>query len=173
MTRSSDQGGPAIATAADGRFLITWHSYYQDDSNWGVYGQRYAADGTPQGSEFRVNTYTYDSQSDPAVAMNADGSTVIAWMSGSQDSSGWGIYAQQYAADGTALGGEFRANTYTYYNQKYPAVAVGAGGNFLVAWQSDQSETASSIQDESAWDVDLLAVPTQEVLQVALSGSAK
>ena len=38
----------------------------QDGSGHGIYGQRYAADGTPVGSEFRVNTFTTDDQVFPS-----------------------------------------------------------------------------------------------------------
>jgi hypothetical protein len=33
-------------------------------------------------------------------------------------------------------GPEFRVNTFTMYGQRYPAVASGAAGNFVVVWQS-------------------------------------
>ena len=47
-----------MAALAGGGFVVTWTSDGQDGSGYGIYGQRYAADGTAVGSEFRVNTFT-------------------------------------------------------------------------------------------------------------------
>ncbi len=85
---------------ADGEFVVTWMSSGQDGSSFGIYAQRYNAAGVAQGGEFLVNTATFDSQSYPAVAMDADGDFVITWMSSGQDGPGLGIYAQRYNAAG-------------------------------------------------------------------------
>ena len=42
----------------DGGFVVTWSSNGQDGSGYGIYGQRYAADGTAVGSEFLINQIT-------------------------------------------------------------------------------------------------------------------
>ena len=49
---------PAVALDDAGDFVIVWNSAGQDGSNDGVYAQRYNAAGTPQGGQFRVNSYT-------------------------------------------------------------------------------------------------------------------
>src|SRR2546430_13925526 len=56
------QGEPAVASDADGDFVMAWESYAQDGSSFGVYAQRYNAAGAAQGGEFRVNTTTAGSQ---------------------------------------------------------------------------------------------------------------
>ncbi|MCA3272608.1 MAG: putative Ig domain-containing protein [Roseomonas sp.] len=132
---ANDQGRSAVAMDADGDFVITWESFVQDGSGDGIYAQRYNAAGVALGGEFRVNTTTTSSQNNPAVAMDAAGSFVIAWDS-PQDGSGDGIYAQRYNAAGVALGGEFRVNTTTVSSQNNPAVAMDAAGNFVIAWDS-------------------------------------
>ncbi len=40
---------------------------------------------TPLGGEFRVNTFTTNSQTNPATAMDADGDTIVVWHSSGQD----------------------------------------------------------------------------------------
>ena len=102
-----------MAALAGGGFVVTWTSSGQDGSLAGIYGQRYAADGTAVGSEFRVNTFTTNYQSYPSVTALAGGGFVVTWSSYGQDGSPYGIYGQRYAADGTALGSEFRVNTFT------------------------------------------------------------
>ena len=131
---------------AAGDFVIGWASGGgQDGSNNGVYAQRYNAAGTAQGSEFKVNSYTTGSQSLPSVGMDAAGNFVFAWTSdNNEDGSGDGIYAQRYNAAGATQGTEFKANSYTTGAQSGPAVGVDAGGDFVIAWTSDNSEDGSS-----------------------------
>ncbi|WP_162542163.1 SdrD B-like domain-containing protein [Gemmata obscuriglobus] len=130
------QVGASVATDADGNFVVAWTSQDQDGSGTGIYAQRYAANGMPLGGEFRVNTYTTGHQAGASVAMDADGDFVVAWASAGQDGSGYGIYAQRYAASGVPLGGEYRVNTFTTGNQTEPSVGVDADGDFVVAWQT-------------------------------------
>jgi hypothetical protein len=62
------QFAPSVAADAAGNFVAVWESRYQDGSRSGVFGQRYASNGAPQGTEFQVNTYTTSLQYSPAVA---------------------------------------------------------------------------------------------------------
>ena len=123
---AGSQERAAVAADADGDFVVAWTSYEQDGSDAGIYAQRYTADGTPAGAEFRVNTFTAGKQFAPDVAMGDDGDFVVIW-----HSPGRGLYAQRYTADGTPAGGEFRVSTATYGQA---SVSMDAGGNFVVAW---------------------------------------
>ncbi|MFC1787327.1 hypothetical protein ACFLY8_04785, partial [Halobacteriota archaeon] len=91
-----EQMYPSVAMDADGDFVIVWMSYDQDGSYGGIYAQMYDSSGSAVDSEFQVNTYTYNSQDRPSVAMDAYGDFVITWESYGQDGSHWGIYAQMY-----------------------------------------------------------------------------
>ncbi len=62
---NDEQQFPSISSIADGGFVVTWVSYGQDGSEYGVYGQRFDASGAPAGSEFQVNTYTNSNQATP------------------------------------------------------------------------------------------------------------
>jgi len=132
-----DQSEPTVAMAADGSFVTAWTSYGQDLNNKGIYAQRYHADGTPNGAEFRVNSRADDAQASPVVAMNATGQFVIAWQSNHADGNRYGICAQRYNADGTRNGHEIQVNTFTYRDQDKPSVAIDAVGGFLIAWTSE------------------------------------
>jgi hypothetical protein len=117
---------------AAGDFVVTWMSDSQDGSGQGIYAQRYNAIGTPQGTEFLVNTTTLSDQSLSAVAMNAAGDFIITWTSDGQDGSASGIFAQAYSAAGVPQGPEFQVNTTTAGNQFYPSVAADSRGDFAV-----------------------------------------
>jgi hypothetical protein len=58
---------------------------------------------TPAGGEFRVNTYTTDSQSRPTVALDGSGAFVVSWNSQGQDGSGHGVFAQRFTRTGTGV----------------------------------------------------------------------
>ena len=135
---------PAVAMDADGNFVVVWNSrgsFGTDSSDHSIQGQRYAADGSPAGGQFQVNTYTTGFQYKASVAMDADGDFVVAWhgASAGTDVSGLSVQGQRYAADGSPVGGEFQVNTFTSSEQSYPSVAAAADGHFVVAWRSEGS----------------------------------
>ena len=101
------QRDPSIAALDGGGFVITWWSDGQDgDDGWDpdIYAQRYNADGSVNGAEFRVNTYVNFDQWYPSITALTDGGFVITWVSNGQDSDrSWegNINAQRYDADVT------------------------------------------------------------------------
>ncbi len=140
---------PTIGMDADGDFVIAWTSQNQDGSSDGVYAQRFNAAGTPQGTEFRANTYTTNVQRSPSLAMDDSGNFVIAWESDGQDGDGSGIYAQRYNAAGTPQGSEQRINLFTTSVQYSPAVAMDADGDFVVAWHGDDGIETTGVYARS------------------------
>ncbi|MEH1966423.1 beta strand repeat-containing protein [Nostoc sp.] len=133
---TDNQSNPKVAMDAAGDFVISWQSYYQDGSYYGIYAQRYNSAGVAQGNEFKVNTTISKSQSNPTLAMDSDGDFVISWQSLNQDGSGYGIYAQRYNSSGVAQGNEFKVNTYNSNDQKNPVVAIDTDGDFVISWSS-------------------------------------
>ncbi len=133
---TSDQHQPAVAAAADGAFVVAWTSYGQDRSLDGVFGRRYDSAGQAVGTEFQINSYTFDREAQPAVAAGADGAFVVAWQSKSQDGGNHGVFGRRYDSAGQSVGTEFQVNSYTTSYQDYPAVAAASDGAFVVAWQS-------------------------------------
>jgi hypothetical protein len=127
---------PAVAMDPQGRFVVVWVSENQDGANGGIFGQRYDATGSPQGGEFRVNSYTTATQADPAVAVDPQGRFVVVWWSFGQDGDGFGVFGQRYDAGGSRLGGEFQVNTYTTADQYHPVIAMDSQGRFVVVWTS-------------------------------------
>lgn len=146
------QTEPAVAADAQGNFVVVWRSYgaVGDASGSSVQGQRYAANGSPLGGQFQVNSYVTSYQDYPAVASDALGNFVVAWESGAAnngDSDGVSVQAQRYAASGAAQGGQFLVNSYTTGNQRNVDVAADGLGNFLISWHSVGSnggDTSSS-----------------------------
>jgi hypothetical protein len=90
--------------------------------------------GNPVGPEFRVNSYTTNTQGYPSVAAVPSGGFVVVWQSAYQDGSNYGVFGQRYDGSGAALGAEFRVNAYTTGHQRSASVAVDGSGNFVVVW---------------------------------------
>jgi hypothetical protein len=131
---SSLQFGPDIAVAPDGRFVVVWSSLGQDLFNYGVFGQRFDANGEAVGTEFQINNYTFGDQQFPAVEIDAGGNFVVAW-EGSYDGSYSGIAARLYDSSGMPLGNEFFVNTFTGNDQLDPEIGR-SGDDFVVVWDS-------------------------------------
>lgn len=148
---AGDQQLPAVARAPNGDFVVVWDGDGEDGSLSGIYAQRYAADGTPQGAEFRVNTFTRNRQTFPAIAMDASGDFVVVWESDSQTGLGLGVYAQRFAADGTPLGVEFKVNSGARDTYPLPVVAMNAAGDFLVAWLERENLLAGAGKTQVAY----------------------
>lgn len=136
----------AIAVFPDGSFTMAWESFEGDGSGFGVFAQRYGADGIPLGSKVLVNSTIDREQSAPSLAIDSTGNHLVVWQSKGQDGTGFGIYGQWLDPTGTKIGPEFGINTTTDGDQTSPVVAIDSTGRATVAWQSDG-------QDGSDWGV--------------------
>jgi hypothetical protein len=133
---TGNQTSPAVGGAPDGRFVVVWDGDSQDGSGRGIFGRRYASDGTPAGSEFQVNAYTSGSQRSAAVAVTAAGDFVVAWYGPGADDD-YGVFARRFDSSGTASGTECRVNEATTGNQRYPRMAITSDDEFLVVFEGD------------------------------------
>jgi len=130
---------PAIAADAEGNFVVVWqHVWYYPGacgSAANIYGQRYNSSGEAQGANFRVNDGLSGEQWHPAIAADGGGNFVVAWKHEGDGRNPRGIYAQRYTSSGAKQGANFRVDDDSGFSNKFrPAIAVDAGGNFVVAW---------------------------------------
>jgi len=133
----------AVTADGSGNFVVVWGSDGQDGSGVGVFGQRYDSAGSEAGGEFQVNSWTTGYQGGPAVAADEAGNFVVVWFSDGQDASGDGVFGQRFNSAGGLVEGEFRINTYTTGDQRFPAVAADDSGDFVVVWHSDANQDGS------------------------------
>ncbi|WP_298282376.1 hypothetical protein [Novosphingobium sp.] len=136
----------SVSALADGGWIVAWTSQGQDNpvggtyTRGGIFGQRYAADGTSVGSEFRINTHTADSQYLARVVGLANGGWIANWVSDNQDGSGTGIYGQQFAANGlpraSAAGSDFTQGQTLYAD---PSIITDPDGVGSIIWQWQRS----------------------------------
>jgi hypothetical protein len=128
------QRDPAIARAPDGRSVVVWHSEYQDGDPGGLYGRRFAADGTPRGGEIEISSTPGSFTVAPAVAIMDDGSFVVVWAHSALAPTGVGVMGRRFAADGTPLGDDFPVSRFTLQDTVRPAIASRGDGSFVVVW---------------------------------------
>jgi hypothetical protein len=135
---TGNQGLASVAADGTGNFVVVWTGGSSEDgSSYGIFGQRYAASGAPQGPEFRVNTYTTNVQYRGVVAADSSGRFLVVWESATQDGSARGIFGQRYDSSGVLQGPEFPVNTYTTNDQFGPTVTAIPSGGFIVLWHSN------------------------------------
>ena len=134
---SGNQYNPEITTLENGDFIVTWESQDQDGSGYGIYQQRYDADGAVDGSEKRVNKTVAKDQDTVDVTALSNGGYVVTWQSEKGgDKSGYGIYGQVYNENGAKVGKELLINKHTNSEQVECSVAGIDKGRFVVTWQS-------------------------------------
>ncbi|MFC2089008.1 T9SS type A sorting domain-containing protein, partial [Calditrichota bacterium] len=136
------QDYPSIAADDSGNFVITWQDSRIDSCNQDIYAQYYSSDGSALGNNFKVNDDSGPTdQWRPSAAIDGSGNFVITWgdnRNGGTDYSD--IYAQRYAADGTALGNNFKIND-NIVNAWLggPSIVTDNSGNFVIAWTDERN----------------------------------
>lgn len=152
-TATGDQIKPKVQLLADGHTIFVWQSSVAGTpdiyARWarGTVTKTSTSYGTNfYTSDTRLNAYITDQQIDPDVAALPDGSAIVTWASYGQDGSMFGVYARRFKATGAGTTAkEFLVNQYTSYNQRSPAVATLANGNYVIAWVSEQERYFNSI----------------------------
>jgi len=140
-TAAGNQVSPTMTTLTNGNFLVSWSDGYFGE----VYARLFTANGTALGNDFRVNTNMEGNQNSVAVSALAGGGFVATWRSANtaDDGNGESVKGQLFDANGAKVGSEFLVNTGKFGHQNDPAVATLAGGGFVVAWVTSQSEDGS------------------------------
>jgi hypothetical protein len=139
-----NQVQPAVASDADGNYVVVWNSPDQDGNGFGVFARRYDADGNPLGNEFLVNETTAGDQSLPRIDMNASGRFVITWH-GNGDGDSQGVLARVYNAAGDPVTDEFRVHSDVPGSQSDGYVRMDDAGNFVIAWHGEGDEDVNGV----------------------------
>ncbi|MCH8309360.1 MAG: S8 family serine peptidase, partial [Chloroflexi bacterium] len=135
-----NQSSRNLAMDGVGNYVVVWEGDGSNGDFSGIFAQRYSANGVSLGAEMQVNSTTGNTQKNPTIGMTENGDFVIAWQSWQQDGSDYGIFAQHYGASGAPIGEEFQVNSYTFWAQDYPAVAMDSDGDFVVTWSSSAQD---------------------------------
>jgi hypothetical protein len=150
VSPSSTASQPALACTASGDCIVTWTGGAQES----IYARRWASNGAPIGDPFQVNTDVPYLQHDPAVDIDATGAFVVVWNTVVlADFVRSGASMRRYDPTGAPLGPEIQIATEPGAGWDPPdwgpygvAVAIGDGGDFLVAWSGTANGGFQSAQ---------------------------
>ncbi|MCB9059538.1 MAG: tandem-95 repeat protein [Calditrichae bacterium] len=145
-TLVGSQINPKIAVNKDGSFVIVWQSWAQegaDSLGYGIYGQRFDANGNKLGSEFHVNTFESDFQISPDVSSDSLGNFVVVWESNGENvDSYYQVYYRTYNSSGvptdTVRRADTNINTSNITRVRAPEVAMNPDGTFVIVWSTWQ-----------------------------------
>jgi hypothetical protein len=125
---------PTICRPPNGNFVVVWERAYSDGDGSGVFGQRFDSAGSPQGSEFQINTQTIGYQYGGSVACHDNAGFVVVWQQ--EDGGDTAILGRRFGSNGAPIGGEFQVNTYTIFLQTDARIAATPDNGFVVVWGS-------------------------------------
>jgi Ca2+-binding RTX toxin-like protein len=131
-TTGGQQHDPAIASLANGGFVIAWTDESAtggDTSGSAIRAQLFDSAGATIGSELLVNTLTQGSQVFARVAVLSSGNFVISWDDGAGD-----VRAQLFDSGGSKVGSEFLVNTTVTGVQSGATVTALPNGGFAATW---------------------------------------
>ncbi|MCD6248833.1 MAG: T9SS type A sorting domain-containing protein [candidate division Zixibacteria bacterium] len=155
---------PDIALSPWGGGVVVWADYR--NRNWDIYGQLIASNGSPTGSNFRVNDDIGTAQQHmPRVAVSPEGWFVIVWYDnrlGDDD-----IFVQRFNSLAQPLGINVRVNSDTEDDrQAFPDVATDGAGHFTVVWVDWRNGVYPSNPDIYARKFDTTMAPVTDDEQV-------
>lgn len=116
-----NQTNPKVAADQAGNFVVAWQGGGPGrggERDWpagdgdltGIFVQRFDSKGRRQGRQIRVNRETAGYQVSPVVAMDRNGSFVVAWYDCPVSTLNCGLRAQSFAAAGSRKGPEVKVD---------------------------------------------------------------
>ena len=138
---------PTVAATANGGFAIAWRDASNqggDSSDTSIKARTFDAAGNGLSAEFLVNSFTFNSQEQPSIAVLANGNLAITWVDvegSGGDGSGTGIKGKVIAPTGATVASEFLVNTATAFGQVHPHVVTLGTGGFVVIWMDGSGDT--------------------------------
>jgi hypothetical protein len=148
METTNNQSAPKIAALSDGSFLVTWVDNHVSATNYDVYMQRFAADGSRLSSADQLVTggFTTGNQGvyGTANAERAQQHDVIAlagggWVVSFVDNSTAtrNVLANIYDAAGNLMSSNLQlASVFSGTEEYYPSLTPLANGGFVASWTS-------------------------------------
>jgi Ca2+-binding RTX toxin-like protein len=147
---NDDQVNPLVAVAPDGSYVIAYESYGgHDGSGKGILAQRYDTSGNPVGEVVFVTSRhsVQGDQSNPAIAIAADGSFVVAW----QDDVDTDVWAQRFSPTGLPILNPIGVNSSTTGVQSNPSIAMNPAGDFVIVWQSRLHDGGDGVAEDEVY----------------------
>jgi|GEM_PF-1630074 len=149
---TNNQDHATAAMAADGTYVITWHSYeHLDDGDGAGVAARIFQMGGAAPDEFLVNQFTTAHQRTPDVSTNGSARFVIVWDCGGDPANykGHDVRACVMSDTGAMLVPDFVVDPAMNRSESrtWPDVAMYANGDFVVIWGQQELNSVPPRQD--------------------------
>lgn len=132
--------GPELAALEGGGYVLVSNYLFRDGSYYGVYAQRFHANGTAMESDQLVNNTTERFQTIGSVTGLDGGGYAVAWRSNEVDGSLYAAMMRIFDESGAPIGPEIRINQYAHHSQDYPSITQLNDGSLVVTWQSNTQD---------------------------------
>jgi len=133
---------PGVGMGANGDFVVAWNDT-RDEGDYDVWAQKFSANGTPEGANFKVNKEGETNWGivPPDAGMDQDGNFVICWADNRLDGMA-NIIAQRYNSNSEPQGPNFFVNDTVEIwstSKRRPRMAMNKGGAFVIGWEDFRS----------------------------------
>jgi len=129
---NGDQRLPRVGVDARGRFVVVWQDALADGSSAGIALRRFDVYGNPLGPDVLVNATTAGAQTSPVVAVDPDGTFLVAWEDRSLGSPR--IRGRRFNEDGAPEGPEFSMSPPGAWAERPSPWAHAASGEFVLGY---------------------------------------
>jgi hypothetical protein len=149
LTTHGKEEGPGVAIANDDRIFVEWSDDGIDPPDEfghgiGVLGIIVRENGSVLAGPGRVNVFLPEIQAAGNPVLTHTGGFLASWISFTQDGSGVGVYGRQVSPVG-ALGGEFRVNSVTAFNQFDLHYGLTPTGNGVAGYSTFRGATGYDV----------------------------
>jgi hypothetical protein len=139
------QVSPSIIRAGkdgEGNFLVIWNGNFGSSLGAGIFVRRYAPNGARLGRTIHLPIPA------TAIAVGLGGNFLLAWTEyGAVGLTDAEIWARRFAANGSPLGPAVLVESDAPGTQYVTGAAFGAGGGFVVTWDSDERDPDGILYD--------------------------
>ena len=153
-----DHSAPVAIVNNNGDFVTAWRNL-EASGSYSIDAEVVHADGTAASSVFQVTTGMLGNQLNPAIASDGNGNFIITWQGEDLNQGGYDIYYKSesvaFDASGAATvsGNDQNAELVSpadatgTLNTINPTAAMDSGGDFVIAWQSQDSSQPQNGSD--------------------------
>jgi hypothetical protein len=128
---------PAVGLDTDANVVVAWQDDSDGNGTYQIHARGFTADGAERFPLRTVNSVDTGQQLRPAIGVAADGSFVVAWEDDQDGDGAFQILARGFTSGGAPRSADFVVPSAATGTHVAPAVAMAAGGDFLVSWQAD------------------------------------
>ncbi len=116
--------------------VAVWSSYKQDASSGGIFGTMLNLPHSRWPKEIQVNEESQGNQTEPDVAVMADGSFAVCWRGPWKESDNENILLRLFDCNGLPRTSDMLVNTITDGVQRLPRIAALPSAGYVVCWES-------------------------------------